>query len=145
MFPDAPVMRSASNVWAIPTIAVVTEKFFRKSSSRRKLLTVRELALIYDNTCQYCLKKVPLRELTIAHIKPRALGGLNDNTNRTLACKRCNCSKGHSFPHPNINGETVDAPAVPSFVVGKNSLRPEWEPFLQTTVYADFFKKSVDI
>ena len=144
LFAETPVMRSADNVWPIPTVVVVTDKFFRKTSKRRKLLTVRELANIFDNTCQYCLQKFPLRELTIDHVKPRALGGSNSNSNRTLACKQCNCRKGHAFPYTNVKGDVVSASTPPPFVINPKVLRNEWEPFLKTTVYAKHFENELD-
>lgn len=127
--PDQPVLCSQNGVWPIPTIVAVTSKFYHRRS--KKKLAVGDLAKIYGHVCQYCLKKYPISQLTIDHIKPRSLGGSDEHENRTLACRKCNCSKSSHFPYFNVNNETVSAPNMPDVIVGKGEIRPEWKMFLQ--------------
>lgn len=50
-----------------------------------------------DNyTCRYC--RSASNELTVDHVTPVALGGLDDPTNLVAACRDCNAGKGSSAP-----------------------------------------------
>ena len=44
--------------------------------------------------CQYCSKKIPVTQITIDHVIPRALGGNNTYYNCVVCCKDCNVKKG---------------------------------------------------
>jgi len=46
----------------------------------------------WGNQCAYCGSKT---ELTLDHIKPRTLGGLDVSRNVVCACRKCNADKGH--------------------------------------------------
>lgn len=127
-FENQPVLRSSQKSWPIPTIIVVTHKFFRQYKKTK--LSLGELAKIYNYKCQYCLNKFKLCELTIDHILPRSNGGTDDHHNRTLACTKCNNRKGSQFPFFNIKNEQVNAPAIPAFVLNANAQREEWKDFL---------------
>jgi hypothetical protein len=128
--PEQPVLCSQNAVWPIPTIVAVTSKFYHKRT--KKKLALGDLAKVYGNICQYCLKKYPIAQLTIDHIKPRSLGGSDEHVNRTLACRKCNCNKSSHYPYFNVNNESVSAPSMPDIIVGKQDMRPEWKMFLQS-------------
>lgn len=125
---DQPYMRSAHQDWPIPTIVVVTNKFFKKP--KKKKLTLLDLARIYDFKCQYCLEKFSTKDLTIDHIHPKSKGGTDDHENRTLACVKCNSRKSNHFPWQNINGEEVTAPPIPALMLNAPVIREEWNHFI---------------
>ena len=127
---NTPVLCSQHDVWPIPTIVAVTNKFYRRHAKKKLLVT--DLAKIYGNTCQYCLKKYPIAQLTIDHILPRSRGGSDDHSNRTLACRKCNSSKSSIFPYHNVNNQPVSAPQIPDVIVSAYEMRPEWSTFLQS-------------
>lgn len=56
-----------------------------------------------NHTCRYCGAKAPDVELQVDHVLPVALGGTNDPTNLTTACRDCNSGKGSTSP----DAETV--------------------------------------
>ncbi len=130
LYEDQPVIRSAKGVWPIPTVIIVTSKFFRRP--RKKKLTTLEMAKIYNFTCQYCLNKFSASDLTIDHINPRSKGGTDDHENRTLACKPCNTRKASKFPFFNIKNEPVSAPEIPAIMMNTSRIRKEWEYFIQS-------------
>jgi HNH endonuclease len=47
-----------------------------------------------DYTCQFCGRTLAAEELTIDHLVPLALGGLDEKTNYVTACFPCNHTKG---------------------------------------------------
>jgi hypothetical protein len=128
-YEDQPFLRSAMGAWAIPTIIVVTSRFFRKP--KKKKFSLSDLAKFCDNTCQYCFVKFPLKDLTIDHIKPKSRGGSDEHENRVLACYNCNRKKGSESPFFDKNGNIPKAPSIPAFMMNTASIREEWLSFLQ--------------
>jgi 5-methylcytosine-specific restriction endonuclease McrA len=126
---DQPSLTSSNNEWPVPTVVVVTSKFYRHI--KKKKLKLNEMAKIFDYQCQYCLEKYPLSKLTIDHILPRSKGGNDEHSNRTLACFECNSRKSSQYPYYNINNEKVRAPLIPDVIVSEKALRPEWQTFLR--------------
>jgi hypothetical protein len=114
--------------WPIPTIIIVTSKFFKKP--KKKKLSLAELSRIHDSICQYCLKKFKIADLTIDHIKPKSKGGTDEHENRTLACLKCNQKKSDHSPFLNIKNEVVTAPVIPNVFLHVSKIRKEWESFI---------------
>jgi 5-methylcytosine-specific restriction endonuclease McrA len=129
-FPDdQPCIRSQKTSWPIPSVVIVTSKFFHRP--RKKKLSLPDLAKLYGGQCQYCLRVHPLSDLTIDHIKPRSKGGTDDHSNRTLACRKCNTTKSSHYPYTNILDKPVSAPPIPETPVNAfGKIRPAWEKFL---------------
>lgn len=128
-YEDQPVLRSAKSAWRIPTIIVVTSKFFPKP--KKKKLTLFDLAKIQGCICQYCLKKHPISDLTVDHVHPRSKGGTDDYTNRVLACRSCNSKKASYTPWYDANGNIPQPPPIPAFIIGANKIRSEWKNFIE--------------
>lgn len=51
----------------------------------------------WGGRCAYCLRKLPMKELTNDHIVPKALGG-RQLMNLVPACACCNSQKGDANP-----------------------------------------------
>jgi len=130
-YDDQPVLRSSKAAWRIPTIIIVTSKFFNKP--KKKKLTLFDLAKIHGYVCQYCLIKHPISELTVDHVHPKSKGGSDDYSNRVLACRSCNCKKASYTPWYDINGKIPEPPPIPSFIIGANKIRSEWKNFIQNS------------
>lgn len=63
------------------------------SADTRKLIYDK-----YDGRCQLCGKKLSLQEMTLDHIIPLAVGGVDDISNLWTACESCNQAKADSLP-----------------------------------------------
>ena len=127
-YDDQPCLRSQKNEWPIPTIIVVTSKFFRKP--KKKKLTLYDLAKMCDYTCQYCFNKFPLKELTIDHVNPKSKGGKDDHDNRVLCCRPCNAKKSNHTPWFDKHGNIPVPPSIPALMLNSPKLREEWAPFI---------------
>ena len=73
------------------------DRFTHKSRLTRGSIPKRMRQDVYqrDNqTCVYCKNHCNTRELTIDHVIPIALGGLDEMTNWVTCCRTCNLQKG---------------------------------------------------
>jgi 5-methylcytosine-specific restriction endonuclease McrA len=130
-YDDQPYITSPNNAWPIPTIVIVTSKFFRRPQKAK--LSLHELAKICDFKCQYCFEKFPLKELTIDHVRPKSKGGEDVHANRVLACGTCNRKKGSLTPFYDLNGKIPKPPAIPKFMLDVGEIRSEWKPLIGLT------------
>jgi 5-methylcytosine-specific restriction endonuclease McrA len=86
------------------------------------------------NTCQYCLRTLPRRELNIDHVIPRSRGGTSTWENVVCSCLECNRQKGGRTPEE-ANMRLPHKPRRPrwtpqmSFKLNPN-LYEEWIPFI---------------
>lgn len=71
----------------------------RKQISRR----LRYEILRRDgHTCRYCGASAPDVELTVDHVVPVALGGNDEPSNLTTACRDCNAGKTSTAPNADV-------------------------------------------
>ena len=76
----------------------------RKSDGKikRKHYSPTTRKLIYDNCggrCQLCGRKLLLKDMSLDHIKPLSMGGVDDVSNLTCTCVPCNRFKANMAPH----------------------------------------------
>lgn len=131
--PDQPVMRSAHNVWPIPTIFVANQAFFYKKRKEKKSVSLMDLYKAYKGICQICLQHKQLKEFSRDHIFPQSKGGTDDAENLILACKQCNSHKSDIYPYYNVRGEMLKPKKFFNngfFMPEVHDIRPEWESFL---------------
>jgi len=89
--------------------------------------------------CQYCLKKLPLAEVTIDHVIPRCKGGISSFTNCVVSCFECNSKKADSYLHE-VDMELAIKPMHPSFDNKFYLSHPpkfwheDWDIFLQKSM-----------
>lgn len=133
-YKDQPCMRTNTQVWPLPTVAIHSHYFVKK---RKKLhngmLSLKDIYNLYKRTCQYCLKKIPYSEATRDHYFPKSKGGTNLDINLVLSCKSCNAKKDSLFPYYDKNGNPVKPRSFNEYVpkVPQESImRTEWETFL---------------
>lgn len=127
---NQPCMRSASEVWVLPSIVIVTGKFFRNNRNRE--YSFDELCKYYKNTCQLCFEKFPKNELTKEHVYPRSKGGHNMNNNITITCRRCNCRKNNVTPYYDVSGKELTGTNLPAnfLFIEDGLVRDEWNQFI---------------
>lgn len=75
----------------------------RKNSGkiRRKQYSQTTRKIIYmkaDGRCELCGRKILLEDMTIDHMKPLSMGGIDDVENLACTCYACNLFKGNILP-----------------------------------------------
>jgi len=65
----------------------------RKSRPSKKSVWTRD-----KGSCQYCEKKLTLKDCTIDHVIPKSKGGDHSWDNVVIACRKCNQKKGSKMP-----------------------------------------------
>lgn len=106
------------NRW-MPKIA----KFNRKAILKRDYFT-----------CQYCGFAGTTHQLSIDHIIPRALGGVNSFDNCVTCCKPCNSKKG-SKTLEQVGMKLLNKPAAPRrFIINEyeslSTIHNDWKFYL---------------
>ena len=86
------------------------------------------------NTCQYCGRALPRKELNIDHVVPRSRGGTSVWENVVCSCLECNRQKGGKTPDE-AGMRLVKRPARPRWTPGASfkfdsKQYREWMPFL---------------
>lgn len=85
-------VHSPSTTMQLPS--VVVSKIYIKTS--RSVKFNKANLCIRDNySCQYCLKRLDAKSLTMEHVIPRCRGGKTNWQNIVCACVSCNTAKGH--------------------------------------------------
>ena len=62
-----------------------------------------------NHTCRYCGGSAPDVKLTVDHVLPRALGGLDEATNLVACCSDCNSGKTSTTPDAPLVGDVEDS------------------------------------
>ena len=131
---DQPTIASASVEWKLPTIVIDAARDVGRENNRRRTreLGFKDLAILYDNTCQICLVKKERRELNIDHVLPKSLQGTNFTSNLTLACRKCNSKKDSTYPYFNANGDMLKGTVIPNnfILIEDHDMRSEWIDFI---------------
>lgn len=90
------VVRSPSVEMVLPA---VVRNLREHPAKKRGIKFSRPNIAARDNyTCQYCLKRLPMSQLTYDHVFPRSRGGETTWNNVVMACKRCNAHKDDRTP-----------------------------------------------
>jgi 5-methylcytosine-specific restriction endonuclease McrA len=131
------VLRAMS--WSIQMPSVVKLRRFVRRRRVRVALTRRNVFFRDGHQCQYCLHKLPARELTCDHVIPRSQGGRTSWDNLVTACGPCNRRKGGRTPEQARMG-LVRLPSRPEslpveFTLNVNSgnLPEVWREYLGWT------------
>ncbi len=90
-----------------------------------------------ENTCQYCVRKLPHNQLSFDHVMPRSRGGETSWMNVVCCCIRCNTTKGNRTPKE-ANMELIQRPSKPRFspVLTMKMEHPKyqvWKAFVQAS------------
>ncbi len=129
-YEDQPVLRSGSEAWPIPTVALTTTRFFKHKPNGK--VTIQKLAKHYKNICQICEQHFPTSQLTIEHVIPRAKDGPNDENNCLPTCQACNSQKADITPYFDVHGLDLESKIkpLPTFLIAAGTeRRKEWEDY----------------
>ncbi len=92
---DEEIMNWTASI-IIPRVIRVLE--YNRIPTRKVKLNRRNIYLRDNNICQYCGRKLPVEELNLDHVLPRAQGGISSWTNLVASCYKCNSKKGSKTP-----------------------------------------------
>lgn len=84
-------VHSPSTTIQVP--AVLVSRTYVKTSRSVKF-NKTNLCIRDEHTCQYCMKKLDTKSLTMEHVVPRSAGGKTSWINIVCACGPCNTTKG---------------------------------------------------
>lgn len=87
------IVRSATQEWQVP--AVIRLITYHVSNKKRIKFSRANIYARDRGRCQYCSKKVTLRNYTMDHVVPRSKGGITKWENIVVSCWECNQKKGH--------------------------------------------------
>jgi len=65
----------------------------KKARPSKKTIWMRD-----KGQCQYCEKKLSIKDSTIDHVMPKSKGGQHTWENVVIACRKCNQKKGSKLP-----------------------------------------------
>jgi len=83
---------------SIPLPSVIRLEKYRRVPRRNHSVSRKGIIFRDGSTCQYCLKKLPAKELTLDHVVPRSRGGGSSWENLVASCCPCNNRKGDRTP-----------------------------------------------
>ena len=128
------VVRSARQEWPVPAIVRfvrATARLFRQVGVRfnRRAVYIRD-----KGRCQYCGRRLGLREFTLDHVLPTSRGGQTKWDNVVTCCGPCNRRKADRTP-AEARMRLLSRPVKPRSL-GTGGLQPfsgvpdEWRDFL---------------
>jgi 5-methylcytosine-specific restriction endonuclease McrA len=82
----------------IPVPSVVRLLQYRRMPRQNRAVSRKGIILRDGGTCQYCREKLPVKNLTLDHVIPRARGGDSTWENLAACCFACNNRKGNRTP-----------------------------------------------
>lgn len=131
---DDAVIRTVNHEFRVPSVVQMVNAFSRGKHYAR---FTRSNVLTRDqNSCQYCMARFTVHELTLDHVIPKSLGGKTSWTNIVAACCPCNHRKGAQTPEQ-AGLVLRRKPVRPlwSTIMGMRGFmcqdpHPSWDPFL---------------
>lgn len=92
---DEAIWKSATVVMRMPAVVRLLRRVRGKRSIKFSRINV---AMRDDFACQYCGRRLPLKQLTYDHVVPRSKGGPTRWENIVMACYPCNERKADRAP-----------------------------------------------
>lgn len=125
-------IRTVNRVIKVPQVILLVT--YDRVPKREVRFSRYNIFLRDNNTCQYCGRKLPRKELTIDHVIPKSRGGRTTWENVVTACVECNTRKGNKTPEE-AGMRLIRKPFKPSYLnflknFTKNNVREEWKQFL---------------
>lgn len=131
-FKNPPIISSPKEVYILPSIVILNDNFIKGNTIAKSNVTLDEMCRIFNFTCQICKGKFRKNKLSVEHVYPRALGGSDDDFNKTLTCIRCNNQKNDAEKWFDKNGQELKGITLAEYTKMKFQVsehRPEWEHF----------------
>jgi 5-methylcytosine-specific restriction endonuclease McrA len=90
-------VHSVTRSFKVPSVMALIHYIFIPFE-KRVALNKSNLLLRDDYACAYCDRSLSIHSITIDHVKPVSMGGLNEWRNVVASCKTCNNKKGNRTP-----------------------------------------------
>jgi len=125
-----------SRTWSVPTPAVVRLMEFVRRRRMRIAMSRRNIFYRDAYQCQYCMRRLPARELTCDHVMPRSQGGVTSWENLVTACGPCNRRKGGRTPEQarmKLRRRPIRPESLPiefALNLGASQLPESWRDYL---------------
>lgn len=124
---------------AIKAPAVVRLLRYVKIPKRRVSLSRTAILKRDEYACQYCGKKLTLKDATVDHVIPRSKGGKTIWSNVVTACAGCNRKKGDRTP-AQAGMQLVKKPREPSYWMSVSNSSSSnvphiWQAFISLQSY----------
>lgn len=119
-----------AGVWKVPSVI----RFLGKAIFNRLYVKFNRhnLWLRDRGMCQYCGKKLSLKEYTYDHVMPVSRGGKTEWTNIVCACLDCNGRKADNTPEE-ARMKLIQKPFRPQTVPGQVSPALRWNDGMPTS------------
>ena len=132
------VVRSVSQTFKMPAVIKLIRyvgKIVKSLRYKKEHVWLRD-----KGTCMYCGDKIPLKEATLDHVKPKSQGGKTEWTNIVTACKDCNLYKD-DFSLEEVGMKLIKVPVKPSnlsmdftflisLLFSNKKVPEEWKPWI---------------
>ena len=126
------LLRSVSGEHDVPS--VIRMVYFIRRPRPVMRLSRREVFVRDRFTCQYCGRRMALKELTLDHVVPRFRGGAHSWENLVSACRGCNHRKAGRTPREarmKLRAEPRRPSVTPATLFGQYlESQPGWAPFI---------------
>jgi len=91
-----PTIGMVEGVMRVPRVIILVS--YDRMPKRHVRFSRMNIFLRDKNTCQYCKRTLPRKELNIDHVIPRSRGGTSTWENVVCSCFECNRKKGGRTP-----------------------------------------------
>jgi len=121
-------IHTVSRSYPLPSVVRLWK--FRKVPYKRIMLTRKNVLTRDDNRCQYCgTMRGPM---TVDHVVPKTMGGMDHWENLVCSCGRCNNRKGdRTLEQSGLKlRRKPTRPTYITFIQRNNEISAEWKPYL---------------
>ena len=117
-------IRTAKKTFNVPSVVRFVKNVFKRWS--RPVKFSKHNIYIRDNgKCQYCSKKVSVKQATFDHVMPKAQGGKTSWKNIVISCFECNQIKRNQTPEQAKRNRTKEQKKRKLFEKPINPTKPK--------------------
>jgi len=91
---DTTIYNTDKTIWYIVPRVIRLISFVKSLYKNKIPYSKRNIFVRDKHSCQYCGRKMDVKDCTVDHIVPKALGGRSSWINCVCSCKSCNNIKG---------------------------------------------------
>jgi len=135
-------IRSPSTVWKCPQIIRLVSGTFKYKANRKARFNRKNVWLRDKGRCQFCGRKIDLRDFTLDHVTPRSQGGKTTWQNVVVACLTCNQRKRDRTPQQarmKLLTQPIQPVGLPTGFIPTwaEGMPDSWRDFLSSKSYWD--------